>query len=163
MHTVRNDVQFEIDPGFDLEGFLAQPLVAHVATAGPTIRPIWYLWEDGCFWWLTGRWARLTELLRENPRVALAIDTCDLETGRVLQVIAAGEAEIVPFDPDRGRRKLLRYLGPDEELWDERFTSGTFEDPSTRFARLAPATLRARDLSFAVGTNAPLPRTASKP
>ena len=83
-----DDVQFEIDPGFDLEGFLAQPLVARVATAGPTIRPVWYLWEDRCFWWLTGRWTALPELLRKNPRVALVVDTCDLDTGRVLQVIA---------------------------------------------------------------------------
>lgn len=152
---VRNDVQFEIDPEFDLEGFLAQPLVARVATAGPTIRPVWYLWEEGCFWWLTGRWARLSELLRENPRIALVVDTCDLDAGRVLQVIASGEAEILPFDPHRARRKLVRYLGPDEGLWDKRFTTGTFEEPSTRFARLAPTALRARELSFMVRPNAP--------
>jgi nitroimidazol reductase NimA-like FMN-containing flavoprotein (pyridoxamine 5'-phosphate oxidase superfamily) len=149
---VDDDVQFEIDANFDLEGFLAQPLVARVATAGPTIRPVWYLWEDGCFWWLTGRWTTLPELLRENPHVAFVVDTCDLDTGRVLQVIASGEAEIVPFDPGRARRKLVRYLRADERLWDERFTAGTFEDAATRFARLAPATLRARDLSFTVRT-----------
>ncbi|HYY32652.1 MAG TPA: pyridoxamine 5'-phosphate oxidase family protein [Gaiellaceae bacterium] len=147
-------MRFEIDPGFDVEEFLAQPLVARVATVGPTIRPVWYLWEDGRFWWLTGRWARLSELLREDPRAALVVDTCDLETGRVLQVIAAGKAEIVPFDADRARRKLVRYLGPDESSWEQRFTTGTFEDPSTRFARLAPQALRARDLSFTVRADA---------
>jgi nitroimidazol reductase NimA-like FMN-containing flavoprotein (pyridoxamine 5'-phosphate oxidase superfamily) len=144
------ETRFEIDPSFELEAFLEQPLVARVATAGPTVRPVWYLWEDGCFWWLTGRWARLSELLDENPRVALVVDTCDLATGRVLQVIASGEAKIVPFDPDRACRKLVRYLGPDKELWDEGFTSGTFGDPSTRFVRLAPTAIRARDLSFAI-------------
>ena len=148
---VVDDVQLDIDPGFDLEAFLARPLVARVATSGPTIRPVWYLWEGGCFWWLTGRWARLSELLSEDPHVALVVDTCDLDTGRVLQVIASGDAEIVPFDPDRARRKLARYLGPDERLWNERFLTGTFEDPSTRFTRLSPATLRARDLSFGMG------------
>jgi nitroimidazol reductase NimA-like FMN-containing flavoprotein (pyridoxamine 5'-phosphate oxidase superfamily) len=154
MARVQDDVQFEIDQGFDLDGFLAQPLVARLATAGPTIRPLWYLWEDACFWWLTGSWARLSAVLRENPRVALVVDTCDLETGRVLQVIASGDAEIVPFDPGRARRKLMRYLGPNQDLWDARFTTGTFEDALTRFVRLAPVALRARDLSFAVRTPA---------
>lgn len=147
---MQSDVRLKIDPGFDLEHFLAQPLVARVATAGPTIRPVWYLWEDGCFWWLTGRWSRLSESLNRNPRVALVVDTCELTTGRVLQVVARGDAEIVRFDPDRAHRKPARYLGPDTELWGERFTSGTFEDPGTRFVRLAPATMRARDLSFSV-------------
>jgi hypothetical protein len=45
--------------GFDVEAFLAQPLTARVAAAGPTVRPVWFLWEDGAFWWLTGGWARL--------------------------------------------------------------------------------------------------------
>jgi hypothetical protein len=145
------ETRFEIDPDFNLQLFLAQPLVARVATSGPTIRPVWYLWEEGSFWWLTGRWARLAATLDEDPRVVLVVDTCDLATGRVLQVTARGDATIVPFDPDRACRKLARYLGPEKELWDERFRSGTFEDPSTRFVRLTPATVRARDLSFTAG------------
>lgn len=33
----------------DLDTFLAQPLVAYLATHAPTIRPIWFLWEvDTC-------------------------------------------------------------------------------------------------------------------
>ena len=43
---------------FDVEAFLAQPLLARVATAGPAIRPAWFLWEDGSFWWLTGSYSR---------------------------------------------------------------------------------------------------------
>ena len=30
---------------FDVDEFLAQPLVARVATNGPTVRPVWFLWE----------------------------------------------------------------------------------------------------------------------
>jgi hypothetical protein len=44
-------------PPFDVDAFLAQPLTARVATSGPTVRPTWYLWEDGAFWILTGPWA----------------------------------------------------------------------------------------------------------
>ena len=45
-----------IDEGFDLDGFLAQPLVARMAARGPSILAVWFLWEDGAFWWLTGGW-----------------------------------------------------------------------------------------------------------
>jgi nitroimidazol reductase NimA-like FMN-containing flavoprotein (pyridoxamine 5'-phosphate oxidase superfamily) len=139
--------------GFDLDGFLAQPLVARVATSGPRVRPVWFLWEDRCFWWLTGSWSRLAADLEGDPRVALVVDTCEPATGRVLQVTAHGEAEVVAFDAGRARRKLARYLGPDEERWDERFTGGTFADPTARFVRLAAARIGARDLSFAVASN----------
>ena len=140
---------WKLDPGFDLDGFLARSLVGRLATAGPTVRPIWFLWEEQAFWWLTGRWARLATMLERDPEVALVVDTCDLETGEVLQVVARGAAEVVPFDADRARRTLRRYLGPDEAAWDrERFLEGTFGDSSARLVRLAPRRLRARDLSY---------------
>jgi hypothetical protein len=88
-------------------------------------------------------------MLERDPEVALVVDTCDLETGEVLQVVARGAAEVVPFDADRARRKLRRYLGPDESSWDrERLLDGTFGDPSARLVRLEPRRLRARDLSY---------------
>ena len=110
---------------------------------------MWFLWDDGSFWWLTGDWSRLPNILEREPAVAIAVDTCDLESGRVLQVVARGDAALAPFDPERARRTLARYLGPDEGAWDhERFVGGTFENPSTRFVRLTPVALRARDLSY---------------
>ncbi len=143
--------RWDIDPGFDLEGFLALPLVAHVASSGPRVRPVWFVWEEECFWWLTGGWSRLPRILADDPHVAIVIDTCDLATGRVLQVIARGDATVVAFDRDRARRKLARYLGPDEQAWDhERFLVGTFENETTRLVQLPPRTLRARDLSYDV-------------
>lgn len=142
---------WEIDAGFDLDGFLARPLVAHVAAAGPTVRPVWFLWEEHSFWWLTGAWSRLGAILGRDPIVALVVDTCELQTGRVLQVTVRGSAAVLPFDPTRARRKLARYLGPDESRWDrERFAIGGLADDSTRFVRLTPDRLRARDLSYEV-------------
>jgi nitroimidazol reductase NimA-like FMN-containing flavoprotein (pyridoxamine 5'-phosphate oxidase superfamily) len=137
-----------VEPEFDLEAFLARPLVARVAAAGPTIRPVWYLWEEQAFWWLTGRWSRLASILRQDPEVAIVVDTCDLRSGEVLQVVARGSAEILALDEGRARRKLGRYLGPDEASRDRRFIAGTFADPSVRLVRVAPRFLRARDLSF---------------
>ncbi|HEX6713755.1 MAG TPA: pyridoxamine 5'-phosphate oxidase family protein [Thermoleophilaceae bacterium] len=139
---------WQIDDGFDLESFLARPLLARVATAGPTVRPVWFLWEDNRFWWLTGPWSQLPALLASDPRVALVVDTCDLATGEVLQVTASGAAGIVPFDADRARRKLSRYLGEDMTRWDRRFREGTFDEPEAAFASLEPQRLVARDLSF---------------
>ncbi|HXF57913.1 MAG TPA: pyridoxamine 5'-phosphate oxidase family protein, partial [Actinomycetota bacterium] len=40
----------------ELEEFLAQPRLAHVATLGPRglrVRPLWYLWREGAFWFTT--------------------------------------------------------------------------------------------------------------
>jgi hypothetical protein len=138
---------------FDVDSFLQQPLTARIATSGPTVRPVWFLWEQGAFWTLTGPWARLFDRVKEDPSVALVVDECDLATGRVLQVIARGQAELVPFDVPRGRRKLARYLGADETQWDARFVHYLHDDPGERgtmWLRLAPASLTAKDLSYSV-------------
>ncbi|MDX3588819.1 pyridoxamine 5'-phosphate oxidase family protein [Streptomyces europaeiscabiei] len=138
---------------FDVDTFLQQPLTARIATSGPTVRPVWFLWEDGAFWVLTGPWARLFDRVKNDPRVALVVDECDLVTGRVQQVIARGQAELVPFDVPRGRRKLTRYLGADEALWDARFVRYLHDDPGergTRWLRLTPASLTVQDLSYSV-------------
>ena len=139
--------RWHVDDGFDLDEFLLRPLIARVATNGPTVRPVWYVWEEEALWWLTGGWSRLQTILERDPRVAVSIDTSDLGTGIVLQVIAKGTAELEMFDPGRARRWGARYLGPDERSWG-RFGESVFRDPSTRFVRLEPETLRARDLSY---------------
>jgi len=141
------------DHPFDVDTFLARPLLARVAAAGPSVRPVWFLWEDGAFWWITGAYARLPEILASDPRVALVVDSCDLRTGQVQQVTALGDGVVVPFDPERARRKLVRYLGPHEANWDPRFSGRYLSDPdqTTRLVRLDPKRLTARDLSFLVG------------
>jgi nitroimidazol reductase NimA-like FMN-containing flavoprotein (pyridoxamine 5'-phosphate oxidase superfamily) len=132
---------------FDINAFLALPLVARVATAEPSVRPIWYLWEDQTFWWLTGSWSKLPAALAHDPRVALVVDSCDLTTGQTWQVSATGSAEVLPFDPALTYRKLIRYLGPNRHAWDPRF--GTYlSGADAAMARLVPERLVARDLSF---------------
>ncbi|WP_413471587.1 pyridoxamine 5'-phosphate oxidase family protein [Streptomyces sp. MB09-02B] len=136
---------------FDVDDFLRQPLTARLATNGPTVRPVWFLWEDGAFWVLTGPWARLFDRVKEDPRLALVVDECDIATGRVQQVIARGRGELVPFDVPRGRRKLTRYLGTDEATWDTRFVHYLHDDPAERgtmWLRLTPDSLTATDLSY---------------
>jgi hypothetical protein len=138
---------------FDVDAFLARPLVARVATNGPTVRPVWYLWEDHAFWVLTGPWTKLWARVRADPSLALIVDECDLATGVVRQVIARGRGELVPFDVPRGRRKLVRYLGADEHRWDERFRRYLYDDPQSRgtvWLRVSAASLIVQDLSYSV-------------
>lgn len=136
---------------FDADQFLAEPLTAHVATAGPTVRPAWFLWEEGAFWVITGPWAHLPKHVSANPTVAISVDVCDVLTGRVQQIIARGTAELTAFDSGRGRRMLVRYLGNDEDSWDPRFRAYLHDNPSQRgtlWMRMRPDSLTATDLSY---------------
>src|SRR5687767_8864132 len=69
VHFTRRDGTFGplVGAQFDVEKFLARPLVGRIALAGPVIRPFWYIWEDECFWKLTGAWSILDERLRVDP------------------------------------------------------------------------------------------------
>jgi nitroimidazol reductase NimA-like FMN-containing flavoprotein (pyridoxamine 5'-phosphate oxidase superfamily) len=137
-----------VSPVSTVDEFLGRPLVAHVATSGPTVRPVWFVWEDQAFWWLTGPWSALGRHLSRDPRVALVVDTCDLDTGEVLQVVASGSAEMMPLDRERARRKLAKYLGVDVGGWPNRFVE-PLEDPATGMVRLRPDhPLVLRDLSY---------------
>jgi len=138
---------------FDIDEFLQGPLTARVATSGPTVRPTWFLWEDGAFWILTGSWSRLPGHVQTDPRVAIVVDTCDITSGLVRQVIARGAGELLPFDVDRGRRKLVRYLGVDENRWDDRFRRYLRDDATRRrtsWLRVRPDRISATDLSYDV-------------
>lgn len=142
----------------DLDAVLGQPLTARVATCGdhgPTVRPIWFLWEEGAFWWLTGPWAALPRQIERDPRVALVVDTCDLATGEVIQVVARGEAEQHPYDVERARRTLTKYLGPHEARWDPARFGMPEADQRSWFVRLEPGSLTARDLSYRPAPTAP--------
>lgn len=148
---------WKIDDGFDLDVFLARPLVARLATHGPFVRPLWFVWEDGAFWWLTGPWSQLRDHLARDPNVALVVDHTDIATGEVKIVTARGRAEVVAWDAGRAQRKFTKYLGPDRAAWDPRFLSswdpasrtGSHDDPDG-FGKLVPRSLVARDKSFKV-------------
>lgn len=78
------------------------------------------------------------------------VDVCDIATGFVQQVIARGDAELVPFAVPLGRRKVVRCLGADESRWDEHFVHYLHDSPGDRgtlWLRLVPGSLTAQDLS----------------
>jgi len=80
----------------DMEGFLSQPLIARLATVGdgePYVAPMWFLYEDGVIVMSTGRDSKKVENIRQNPKVAVAIDTT--QGGFAFQgVIVRGRAEL---------------------------------------------------------------------
>lgn len=133
----------------DIDAFLARPLLARVATSGPTVRPVWFIWEDGSFWWLTDTKNRLAKSVDAGEELALVVDECNVQTGEVVHVFARGGASIVPVDVARAKRKFARYLGPDESLWDQRFVP-SLTLPTTRMIRFTPEQMRAADVSFTI-------------
>ncbi|WP_239154434.1 hypothetical protein [Amycolatopsis sp. FDAARGOS 1241] len=93
--------------------------------------------------------------VRSAPGLALTVDVCDVATGLVRAVTAGGRGDVPPFDVPRWRRKLTRYLGPDEDRWDPRFRA-YLHDPVRRtvWVRLTPQKLRTQDLSYEVSSTA---------
>jgi Pyridoxamine 5'-phosphate oxidase len=134
---------------FDIDEFLGQPLTARLASGGPAVRPVWYLWEERSFWILTGPWSHVPAEISNSAGVALVIDTCDLATGECLQVVVHGTGELLPFDQQRGQRMLERYLGSELSTWDPRFHRYLLHEPDALWLRVSPHSLTARDLSFA--------------
>lgn len=55
-------------PPFDIDVFLSQPLTARIATDGPSVRPVWFLWEENAFWVLTGPWTKLFHRVSDSVR-----------------------------------------------------------------------------------------------
>ena len=139
---------------FDVDAFLAEPNTVYVAASGPSVRPLWYQWEDGCFWLISGPWAKLFSRLQKDPKLALMIDTTNHTTGRIYQVMVGGEAEMVPYDIPRARRMLHRYLGPDEASWSTAPDNypGYLQAPGPPGAvwlKIKPKTFKAFNFSYA--------------
>ena len=138
---------------FDVEAFLAEGIECRLATNGPTVRPMWYQWEDDAFWFISGPHARLFERIQQDPKVSMVIDVYELDTGRVLQVMASGDVEITPYDVDRARRMLVRYLGADESTWSTKPDDypGYLRDggpPGAVWLRLRPEKVLTFNFSF---------------
>ena len=68
--------------GDELEEFLAAPRLAHFATVSgggrPRVRPLWYAWADGAFWFTTRLQARYTGAdVADGSSVAVSIASED--------------------------------------------------------------------------------------
>src|SRR4051794_1014521 len=139
----------------DLEEFLTRPLFAHLATAsehGPRESPVWFLWEENAVWIIGSRESdSFPARIEADARCAIGIVDFDRTSGLVQHVGMRGRATVEPFNPNRARRLLRRYLGPNERTWDQRFGM-TVTRPGAEQAvllRFVPETIIARDVSYA--------------
>lgn len=139
----------------DLDEFLARPLFAHLASAsddGPRASPVWFLWEEGAVWIIGSlRDDSFPARVEREPRCAIAIVDFDRERGLVHHVGMRGRASVEPFERDRAKRLLRRYLGDQVAAWDRRFQN-TLQDADNVLVRFEPETLVARDQSYEVAT-----------
>ncbi|MGI0072159.1 MAG: pyridoxamine 5'-phosphate oxidase family protein [Thermoplasmata archaeon] len=98
---------------FDLDEFLSRPLLAHLATGsedGARESPLWYLWEDGAFWFVVEQgYNTYHERASRQPNVAIGLVDFDPRSGRLQHVGVRGRASIAPWDDDRASGLLRRY------------------------------------------------------
>jgi hypothetical protein len=136
----------------DVEEFLARPLFAHLSTSspeGPRESPVWFLWDEEALWILGSRRTDTFPIrIERDPRCAVGIVDFDRTSGRVQHVGLRGRATVEPFDAERARRLLSRYLGYDESAWDHRFRRALEGRDQELLVRLLPESAVVRDVSY---------------
>lgn len=138
---------------FDPLELLSRPLMANLATQsgdGPRNAPVWFIWEDGAIWLLGSKSSSSVRRLISDPRCAVEIVRFDNDGGILLHLGLRGSATVEPMDPDRFRRLLAKYLGPDEASWNSWFIENiaTIEDPDGRLIRLVPESVFTNNVSY---------------
>jgi hypothetical protein len=138
---------------FDPGVVLGRPLMATLATVSdegaPRAAPVWFLWEDGALWMPGDAGTSSVLRLGRDARAAVEIVDFDLAAGRLLHLGLRGRAEIRPMEPDRFRRLLARYLGPDEAAWNAWFIReiARIDSPEGRLIRLVPKSVFTNNVS----------------
>jgi PPOX class probable F420-dependent enzyme len=123
--------------GEELRAFLAEPHLAHFATAGPDgrprVRPVWYLYADGAFWFTTRLEARRTgaDVAAGSP-VAISIAS---EERPYRAVLAHGTAEVWREDVRRWLERIATRYG---EAEGRRWLAGALREPDRVVLRMVP-------------------------
>lgn len=148
----------------DVDGFLARPLFAHVATvtADGAARhsPMWYIREDGAVRVVANeRRNTFYERIEHEPRCTVGFVDYDQTTASVEHVGTRGRASLAPFDDraaegradedDRAIRMLCRYLGRREQ-WPDRFQATPGNEENSWF-EVVPEVAVVRDRSYEPG------------
>ncbi len=124
----------------ELEEFLKAPRLARLAVVkkdgGPHVSPVWYLWEDGHFWFTTTAGRVKGRAIRRDGRVAFTIDE---DTPPYRGVIVEGRAVFVPERAEEVTRRLaVRYLGQEA---GEAYARELLQSPGRTAFRVRPAKL----------------------
>jgi nitroimidazol reductase NimA-like FMN-containing flavoprotein (pyridoxamine 5'-phosphate oxidase superfamily) len=105
----------------EIDAFLAEPRLCHFATVDADgharVRPLWFLWKDGEFWFTTRLETRFTGRdLASSPQVAVSIAS---EERPYRAVIAHGPIEVVGRDEHILLAIASRYGEPEGRTWLE--------------------------------------------
>jgi PPOX class probable F420-dependent enzyme len=123
--------------GRDLATFLEEVRLAHFATVGPDggprVRPVWFLYEGGAFWFTTRLEARRTgaDLTAGSP-AAVSIAS---EERPYRAVIVHGTPEVWEEDRDRWLERIATRYGVAE---GKRWLARALKEPDRVVLRLVP-------------------------
>ena len=124
----------------ELETFLAAPRLAHFATVSddgrPRVRPIWYAYEDGAFFFTTRLEARWTGAdVAGGSAAAISIASEDRPYRAVL---ARGTAEVWEQDRENWLERIAVRYGEKE---GRRWLASALKEPDRVVLRLVPDVL----------------------
>ncbi|TMK86178.1 MAG: hypothetical protein E6G44_04390 [Actinobacteria bacterium] len=123
----------------EIDTFLAEARLCALATVDergrPRVRPLWYLWRDGAFWFTTRLEARHTGRdLAVSPRVAVSVAS---EERPYRAVVAHGHPEVVGKNEELLLAISTRYGQAQGRTW----TTQVMEEPDRVVLRMTPQTL----------------------
>lgn len=138
---------------FDPCRLLDLPLMANLATSspdGPRNLPVWFLWEEDALWMPGDVRSGAVRRLGKDPRCAVEIVDFGCAEGRLAHLGLRGSGMVQEMDPDRFRRLLAKYLGPDQSTWNEWFLAdiAMIDDPDGRLIRLVPDSIFTNNVSY---------------
>jgi PPOX class probable F420-dependent enzyme len=123
--------------GDDLKAFLEEVRLAHWATVGPDgaprVRPLWWVYEGGSFWFTTRLESRRTgaDVAGGSP-VAVSI----ADDGRPYRaVVVHGRPEVWTKDRERWLERIATRYGEEE---GRRWLAGALKEPDRVVLRLIP-------------------------
>jgi PPOX class probable F420-dependent enzyme len=123
--------------GDDLKAFLEEVRLAHWATVGPDgaprVRPLWWVYEDGSFWFTTRLESRRTGAdVAGGSQVAVSI----ADDGRPYRaVVVHGRPEVWTKDRERWLERIATRYGEEE---GRRWLAGALKEPDRVVLRLIP-------------------------
>ncbi|HET8526686.1 MAG TPA: pyridoxamine 5'-phosphate oxidase family protein [Actinomycetota bacterium] len=123
--------------GEDLEAFLEEAHLAHFATTGPDgrprVRPVWFRYADGAFWFTTRLEARRTGAdVADGSAVAVSIAS---ERRPYLAVIAYGVPTVWEADVSGWLERIATRYG---EAEGRRWLAGAMKERDRVVLRLVP-------------------------
>lgn len=127
----------------ELEEFLSTPRLCAFATVDgggrPRVRPLWFLWQEGEFWFTTRLRARHTGRdLDTSPRVAVSIAS---EERPYRAVVAHGKPEVIDNDRDMLLAIATRYGYAPGRRW----LAVAMSEPDRVLLRMRPNVLMSWD------------------